>query len=64
MKSPLRGWGVRMNDWRKTTYRITPPPDHLAEAEDFKYGVGGWLLILTMLGIAAAALLWLLGLLL
>ena len=52
-----------MNDWRKTQYRLTPKPDPLAEAEDFKFGVGGWLLVLGTLGALVLALIGLFGIL-
>jgi hypothetical protein len=52
-----------MGDWRKTQYRIGPPPDHLGEAEDVKYGLGLPLLIggLSLAAIASVVF-WLLGL--
>lgn len=49
-----------MDDWKKTQYRQGVTPDPLAESEDFKYGVGGWLLGLVLLvcvvGLVAALL--------
>lgn len=36
-----------MSDWKKTTYRNSPPPDHLAEGEDWKM-VGGFAGIVVM----------------
>ena len=61
MKKPAPGGlGYAMNDWRKTQYRISPAPDPLAEAEDFKFGIGGWLLIF---GVIAAVALLVVGLL-
>ena len=52
-----------MNDWRNNQYRITPKPDPLAEAEDFKFGVGGWALVLVTLGAIVLALVGLFGIL-
>lgn len=42
-----------MADWKSTQYRNAPPPDHLAEGEDWKFGVGGLLLVLVLLGSVA-----------
>lgn len=50
-----------MVDWRKSQYRLNPPPDYLGDAEDMKYGVGGWLLLILLVGCVAYLALWALG---
>jgi hypothetical protein len=45
-----------MGDWRKIQYR-QPSHDPLAEAEDFKYGVGG-VFLLVAAAACVLALLW------
>jgi hypothetical protein len=41
-----------MGDWRDIKYDHEPKGSPFTEGEDFKYGVGGVLLLLTGLGLA------------
>lgn len=52
-----------MANWQKTRYRLNPPPDYLGDAEDMKYGLGGWLVGLLLVGCIGYLALWALGVL-
>ena len=58
--SPERG---AMADWQKTQYRLNPPPEYLGDAEDMKFGLGGWLVILLFVGCVGYLALWAFGIL-
>ena len=52
-----------MADWRKAQYRINPPPEYLADAEDLKFGIGGWVALLAIAACVGYLALWAVGVL-
>lgn len=53
-----------MADWKKTQYRVGPPPSDESDLwtwENMKYGVGGWIVVGVLIACIAAALVGLFG---